>query len=161
MRTTTRLPRLTLALLFMAWGNTAHAADSAAVRPHIIFILADDMGLGDLGCYGGKQAPTPRLDRLASEGTRFTQFYSASPVCSPPPPERYPLFQQRSWSVSLQTVVGASRPHSSLQPPATKSETSPPHTPGPPNPAPYPATGNPANTAPTTPPPPAAPLHPR
>ena len=52
-------------------------------KPHIVFILADDLGLGDLGCYGGRQAPTPRLDQLAREGTRFMQYYSASPVCSP------------------------------------------------------------------------------
>jgi arylsulfatase A-like enzyme len=56
---------------------------AADLRPNIIFILADDMGLGDLSCYGGQQAPTPHLDQLASEGTRFTQYYSASPICSP------------------------------------------------------------------------------
>ena len=50
-----------------------HAAP-AALKPNIVMILADDMGYGDLGCYGGHQAPTPRLDRLASEGVRFTQF---------------------------------------------------------------------------------------
>lgn len=52
-------------------------------RPHIIFILTDDMGYGDVGCYGGKFAPTPNIDRLAREGTRFEQFYTASPICSP------------------------------------------------------------------------------
>jgi arylsulfatase A-like enzyme len=55
---------------------------AAPRRPNIIFILADDLGYGDLGCYGGPY-PTPRLDRLAAEGTRFTQFYSAAPICSP------------------------------------------------------------------------------
>jgi arylsulfatase A-like enzyme len=58
-------------------------AASGAARPNVILVLADDMGIGDLGCYGGKQAPTPRIDKLASEGTRFTQYYSASPICSP------------------------------------------------------------------------------
>lgn len=62
-------------------------AETSAVEtgrpPHVILILADDMGPGDLGCYGGRQAPTPRLDQLAREGTRFTQYYSASPICSP------------------------------------------------------------------------------
>ena len=53
-----------------------------ARRPNIVFILADDMGRGDLGCYGGTQAPTPCLDRLAAEGLRFEQYYSASPICS-------------------------------------------------------------------------------
>jgi len=52
-------------------------------RPHIIFILTDDMGAGDLSCYGGTIAPTPNIDRLAREGTRFTRYYSASPICSP------------------------------------------------------------------------------
>jgi len=55
----------------------------AAEKPNIVFILADDMGLGDAGCYGGTIASTPNIDRLAKEGTRFTQFYSASPICSP------------------------------------------------------------------------------
>jgi arylsulfatase A len=48
----------------------------------MIVILADDLGYGDLGCYGS-QIPTPNLDRMAIEGARLTQFYSASPVCSP------------------------------------------------------------------------------
>jgi arylsulfatase A-like enzyme len=61
----------------------ASLSAATAARPNIIVILADDMGYGDLSCYGGKQAPTPRIDRLASEGTRFTQYYSASPICSP------------------------------------------------------------------------------
>ncbi len=52
-------------------------------RPNIVFFLTDDMGYGDTGCYGGKFVPTPNIDRLAKEGTRFTQFYAASPVCSP------------------------------------------------------------------------------
>ncbi len=58
------------------------SAAPAASRPNVIVILADDMGLGDLGCYGGTQAPTPRIDRLAREGTRFTQYYSTAPICS-------------------------------------------------------------------------------
>jgi arylsulfatase A-like enzyme len=52
-------------------------------RPNIIFLLTDDMGYGDVGCYGGNFVPTPNIDRLAAEGTKFTQFYVASPVCSP------------------------------------------------------------------------------
>jgi arylsulfatase A-like enzyme len=60
------------------------AADAAAnQRPNIIFLLTDDMGYGDPGCYGGKFAPTPNIDRLAREGVRFTQYYAASPICSP------------------------------------------------------------------------------
>ncbi|MBC7893688.1 MAG: sulfatase [Sphingobacteriaceae bacterium] len=52
-------------------------------RPNIVFIYADDLGYGDLSCYDGKGIPTPNLDALAKKGVRFTDFYSASPVCSP------------------------------------------------------------------------------
>ncbi|GAB4456717.1 MAG: arylsulfatase [Armatimonadaceae bacterium] len=52
-------------------------------RPNLIVILADDLGYGDLGCYGQSQIPTPNLDRLAAEGTRFTDCYSGSTVCAP------------------------------------------------------------------------------
>lgn len=55
----------------------------AAVKPNLLFILVDDMGWGDLGANGGAGVPTPRMDQLAREGTRFTQFYVASPICSP------------------------------------------------------------------------------
>jgi arylsulfatase A-like enzyme len=56
---------------------------SAASQPHIIFILADDLGYGDLGCYGQEKIQTPNLDRMAAEGMRFTQCYSGSTVCAP------------------------------------------------------------------------------
>src|SRR5690349_24438470 len=52
-------------------------------RPNIIFIYADDMGYGDLGCYGARSIKTPNLDRMASEGLRLTSFYSVSPICTP------------------------------------------------------------------------------
>lgn len=55
----------------------------AADRPNIIFILADDLGYGDLGCYGQKRIKTPRLDTLATQGVRFTQCYAGSTVCAP------------------------------------------------------------------------------
>ncbi len=51
--------------------------------PHIVFVLADDLGYGDLGCYGHPSAKTPHLDRLAKQGARFTQHYSNGPECSP------------------------------------------------------------------------------
>jgi arylsulfatase A-like enzyme len=66
-------------ILFCALTIRIFAADE---RPNIVFVLADDMGIGDLSCYGGK-VPTPNIDRLAREGTRFTQGYVASPICSP------------------------------------------------------------------------------
>ena len=56
---------------------------SAAERPNVVFILADDLGWADLGCYGSKYHKTPHLDRLADDGMRFTFAYSACPVCSP------------------------------------------------------------------------------
>ncbi|MCA9126706.1 MAG: arylsulfatase [Planctomycetales bacterium] len=55
----------------------------AAERPNVIFIMADDLGYGDLGCYGQQVIHTPRLDQMAEEGLRFTQFYAGCPVCAP------------------------------------------------------------------------------
>lgn len=52
-------------------------------KPNVILILADDLGYGDLGCYGQQQIETPNLDRMAREGMRFTQFYAGSTVCAP------------------------------------------------------------------------------
>lgn len=57
-------------------------ADDARRPPNIVFILADDLGINDLGCYGRKDQNTPHLDRLASEGMRFTSAYCAQPICS-------------------------------------------------------------------------------
>ncbi len=57
--------------------------DAQTSRPNLIFILADDLGYGDLGCYGQQRIETPHLDRMASEGMRFTDFYAGSTVCAP------------------------------------------------------------------------------
>src|SRR5512138_1479293 len=73
-------------LLFLSGFGWAGPADKGAQpnsRPNIVLILTDDMGYGDVGCYGGNFAPTPNLDRLAREGIRFTQYYSSAPICSP------------------------------------------------------------------------------
>jgi arylsulfatase A-like enzyme len=67
-------------VLWIAWGM---AAGFAADKPNIIYILADDLGYGDLSCYGQKRFSTPNIDRLAAEGIRFTSFYSGSTVCAP------------------------------------------------------------------------------
>jgi len=56
---------------------------SAQPRPNIIFIFADDLGYGELGCYGQQKIETPNIDKLAKDGLRFTQFYSGSTVCAP------------------------------------------------------------------------------
>src|SRR6476469_5325523 len=56
---------------------------AAADKPNIIFVLSDDLAQGDVGCYGQKLIQTPHLDRMAREGTRFTQAYCGTTVCAP------------------------------------------------------------------------------
>jgi len=76
----------TVCLLMAAVGlaSVAVSAEAAdAAKPNIIFILADDLGYGDLGCYGQQMIRTPNLDRMAAEGLRFTQCYAGSTVCAP------------------------------------------------------------------------------
>lgn len=64
-------------------ANFVAAASPEVTRPNVIVILVDDFGWGDIGCYGNTLVKTPHLDQMAKEGTRFTQFYSASAICSP------------------------------------------------------------------------------
>ncbi|MFW6164448.1 MAG: sulfatase-like hydrolase/transferase, partial [Planctomycetota bacterium] len=59
------------------------AAEGQAVRPNLVFVLIDDLGWRDLGCYGSTYYQTPNVDRLAEQGMRFTDAYAACPVCSP------------------------------------------------------------------------------
>ena len=61
----------------------AEGVDSGALKPNIIWIMADDLGYGDLGCYGQKEIQTPHIDQLAREGMRFMQCYAGSTVCAP------------------------------------------------------------------------------
>ena len=70
---------LLVAVVCLAFADQVHAA---ADKPNIVFVLVDDMGYGDVGCYGG-DVPTPHIDRLANEGVKFTDFYANAPVCSP------------------------------------------------------------------------------
>ena len=72
-----------LATAIVAWLCVAPARAVQAGRPNIIFVLADDLGVNDLGAYGRRDHRTPHLDRLASEGLRFTTAYVGSPICSP------------------------------------------------------------------------------
>lgn len=75
---TLRPQQLGLLLLLLLFSSRLPAAS-----PNIVFILADDLGYGDLSCYGSTTIATPRIDGLAKEGIRFTDYYSASPFCSP------------------------------------------------------------------------------
>lgn len=71
---------------FVLWlwlGTVCAVSAATATKPNVVFILADDLGYGDLGCYGQERIRTPRLDRMAREGTRFTQVYSGATVCAP------------------------------------------------------------------------------
>jgi arylsulfatase A-like enzyme len=78
--------------LLAAWPSTAEA-DHHGAKPNILFILADDLGYGDVGCYNPEaKAPTPNIDRLAKEGMRFTDAHSPSTVCTP---TRYSLLTGR------------------------------------------------------------------
>ncbi|MDQ3624631.1 MAG: sulfatase-like hydrolase/transferase, partial [Verrucomicrobiota bacterium] len=70
--------RIALVALITAFAMPAIAAE----RPNIIFIVADDLGYGELGCYGGKDVPTPHLDSLARNGVRFASGYVTAPFCA-------------------------------------------------------------------------------
>ena len=59
------------------------ATSQGEVQPNLIIIFADDMGYGNLGCYGHPAIHTPELDRMARQGMKFTQFYVAASVCTP------------------------------------------------------------------------------
>src|SRR5262245_53847545 len=85
LRRTTPIPVAAVILALSAVAPAAAPVADAAgsPKPNIVFILADDLGYGDLGCYGQKQIQTPRLDRMAAEGMCFTQAYAGSTVCAP------------------------------------------------------------------------------
>ena len=65
--------------LLLSLASAAVAAD----KPNIIYILADDLGYGDIGCYGQKTLTTPNIDRMAAEGMKFTRHYAGDTVCAP------------------------------------------------------------------------------
>jgi arylsulfatase A-like enzyme len=74
---------MSLAMGGCAGGLAGSADTSSEERPNIVFIVVDDMGWADLGCYGGKQIKTPNINRMAKEGIRFTDAYSGCTVCAP------------------------------------------------------------------------------
>ena len=80
-----RLSLLTVLCWFMfaGCGTRPQEKHLPPSPPNIIYILADDLGYGDLGCYGQSKFSTPHLDRLAKDGMRFTRHYSGSTVCAP------------------------------------------------------------------------------
>lgn len=73
--------RLCCAMLLLVTGFASDI--KAANQPNVIVVLIDDMGWGDFSCFGNAEAKTPRIDRIASEGIRFEQFYVNAPICSP------------------------------------------------------------------------------
>ncbi len=77
------VPRFLRGLIFCCGATVLAAAAQPASPPNIIFILADDLGYGELGCYGQQLIATPHLDRMAAEGMKFTQVYAGSTVCAP------------------------------------------------------------------------------
>ena len=91
-----------LAVFATVWSGTARAD---AAHPNIVFILADDMGYGDLACYGREDIKTPNLDRLARQGVRFTNYYANGPECSP---TRTALLTGRyqQWIGGLECAIG-------------------------------------------------------
>ena len=64
-------------------SSSAANSSGSKRKPNFVMIYADDLGYGDLGCYGHPTIRTPNLDRMAAEGAKLTQFYSAAPVCTP------------------------------------------------------------------------------
>jgi arylsulfatase A len=72
-----------LAAAITPWSSARCWADEPRTLPNIIFIMADDLGYAELGCYGQQKIKTPHIDRLAAEGMRFTQHYTSAPVCAP------------------------------------------------------------------------------
>src|SRR5271163_4579755 len=73
------LKRLMISAAVLLFNSVAFAVE----RPNVVLILIDDLGQRDLGCYGSTFYKTPNIDRMAREGVRFTDYYSACPVCSP------------------------------------------------------------------------------
>lgn len=96
-------------------------------RPNVVMILVDDLGWTDLGCYGNELHDTPMLDRLAQEGTRFTNAYASAPNCSP---TRSAILTGHSPATLNITdyIPGRDVPHAELKPPEGRHQlpTSPP-----------------------------------
>ena len=99
-----------LAVVLLAPGS-ARGEDTETRPPNVVLIYADDLGYGDLGCYGATRVTTPHLDRLAAEGRRFTDAHSAAATCTP---SRYALLTgEYAWR---RPGTGCTRPGSARPP---------------------------------------------
>ena len=78
-----KLSRLILFCLLPILIGFSLFGQSGAQKPNIVFIFIDDQGYYDLSCYGATEINTPRIDAMAKEGIRFTDYYAAAPICSP------------------------------------------------------------------------------
>ncbi len=74
---------LTILFAWLLVEGCTNLEEPGSKKPNIIIIFADDLGYGDLGCYGNPTIRTPNLDRMAQEGMKFTQFYTGASVCTP------------------------------------------------------------------------------
>ena len=82
------LPALVAAVVFVCQiqaeqSRPANSSVQSSQKPNVVFIIADDLGWGETGCYGQQKIRTPNIDRLAAQGMRFTRHYSGAPVCAP------------------------------------------------------------------------------
>ena len=78
-----KISKLIVPAVCLSMAACSVSPPDVSVRPNIIFILSDDLSYGDLGCYGQEKIKTPNIDRLASEGIRFTNAYAGCAVCAP------------------------------------------------------------------------------
>ncbi len=102
------MKRILALLAFLSSCIFSHSSFAGEPRPNILFILADDLGYGDLGCYGATKIATPNIDRIAKEGMRFTDAHSSAAVCCP---SRYGLMTGRySWRRPMVTWASPGAP---------------------------------------------------
>src|SRR3954470_4256935 len=116
LRSTLALRLGLLLTLLLAFAAQAQDQPARPNKPNIILILCDDLGYGDLGCYGNTTIRTPTLDRLAKEGIRFTDFYCAGAQCTPSRAGlltgRYPV--RFGLTYTLMTNAGAGLPDTEI-----------------------------------------------
>ena len=96
------------------WNSPSKLRADVPARPNIIYINSDDLGYGDLGCYGNPINRTPNMDRLAAQGVRLTQFYIGSPSCSPSRGSfltgRHPIRNGLNWQLKPEEQLGRGLP---------------------------------------------------